>query len=140
MVLCIRNFKRGINDNFAINFIPSLLAIRMNEIYRTKNTKRMDAYLKQMYGIDTRYIIAFASHHIKTSWFGNICQIGIDINIYEPRSEQKIESLIKLIDSGNTDVKGLNIFREALMYINAYLNQAFKMYVQLNTVSKKKEK
>ena len=137
MIIYLKNFTKGLDDNFVSNYIPYLISKKLKGVWASKNTDKIDDYLNKMYGIDSRYVVDLVSENVETSWYGTTCQIGINTNIYDDKSNQRIESLMKLIDSGNTDVKGLNIFRETLMYINTYINQAYKLYIKLNTINKK---
>ena len=54
MIYLITNYKRGIDDNFVLNYIPKTIAIRMFEVCDKKDTSRMDDYLTKMYGITTK--------------------------------------------------------------------------------------
>lgn len=132
MVLYIKGYKKGIDDNFVKSFIPNIISIRMRGVCLSKNTQAMDDYLNKMYGLTTMEVVDEVAHNIDTSWYGNNCQIGIDTNAYDGKSNQRLESLMKLIDTGNTDVRGLGIFRESLMYINHYINEAYKLYLRKN--------
>lgn len=132
MVLYIKGYKKGIDDNFVKSFIPSIISIRMKGVCLSKNTQAMDDYLNKMYGLNTMEVVSKVADNIVTSWYGNNCQIGIDTNAYEDKSNQRLESLMKLIDTGNSDVKGLGIFRESLMYINYYISEAYKLYLKRN--------
>lgn len=139
MIYIIKNYTKGVDDNFVTNCIPQVIANRMFEVCVNKDTSRMDEYLKKMYGITTLDVIKKASQNIDTNWYGQNCQIGIDVNVYESKSGQRLESLMKLIDTGNTDVKGLGIFRESLMFIKKYINSIHKMYLGRNTIKKKED-
>lgn len=137
MIYLITNYKRGIDDNFVLNYIPKTIAIRMFEVCDKKDTSRMDDYLTKMYGITTKDVIKDVASHIDTNWYGDLCEIGIDTNAYNIKSNQRIESLMKLVDNGNSDVKGLGIFRESLMFIKQYINLMYKSYLRKNDINKK---
>ena len=137
MVLYLNNYKKGVDDNFVTNCIPKIIAYRIKGVCASKDTRMMDDYLKKLYGITTMDVINDVANNIDTNWYGSSCQIGIDVNAYNDKSKQRLESLIKLIDTGNTDVKGLGIFREALMYVNHYINAIHKTYLSMNTIRKK---
>jgi len=128
MVLYINNYPKGQDDEFVLKCIPSIIASRMLSNCSTKNTKAMDNYLNKMYEMSTYEIVEKVGKHIKTSWVSDLCQISIDTNALEEKSGQTIKSLIKLIDYGNIDVKGLNIFKESLMFIQAYINSIYRLY------------
>lgn len=137
MVFYINNYKKGVDDNFVENCIPKVIANRIKGVCASKDTSAMDEYLKKMYGITTMHVINEVAHNIDTNWYGNNCQIGINTNAYDAKSNQRLESLIKLIDSGNTDVKGLGIFREALMFVSYYINAIHNTYLGMNSKKKK---
>lgn len=128
MVLYINNYPKGLDDEFALKCIPSIITNRMLSNCSKKNTKAMDNYLNKMYGMSTNEIIEKVGNHIKASWVGNVCKINIDTNILEEKSGLTIKSLMKLIDYGNMDVKGLNIFKESLMFIQEYINSIYRLY------------
>lgn len=139
MILNINGYKKGVDDNFVTNCIPKIIGNRIKGVCASKDTRVMDEYLKKMYGITTIDVVREVAQNIDTNWYGSSCQIGINTNIYNAKSQQRLESLMKLIDTGNTDVKGLGIFREALMYITYYINAIHKVYLGMNTIRQKEE-
>ena len=137
MILYINNYKKGVDDDFVLNCIPSIIATKIKGVCASKDTRVMDDYLSKMYGMTTMDVVNEVAQNIDTKWYGTSCQISINSNVYDIQKQQRLESLMKLIDVGNTEVKGLGIFREALMYITHYISSIHKIYLGLNTIKDK---
>lgn len=137
MVLIIGNLRPGMDDAFASFCIPKAIAMSMGELLKSKGTARMDIYLSSLYGISTRHVVEMAERCIRPYWFGDECRIGLDSSKVDPKSNQRVESLMKLVDSGNTDVKGLGILRESLEFIGRNLGSLYGIYLKGNSASRK---
>lgn len=128
MVFYLDNYKRGVDDYFALNILPKIIGMKLRELLSKKNTQLMDNYLMKTFKITTRDVIEDVINNIEVTWEGNNCKIYINTNLYNERSGQKINTLMRLIDYGNLEVKGLKMFDEALMTIKKYFPTIYKLY------------
>ena len=133
MVLSIGNYRKGMDDGFASKCLPCVLGIRMRGLLPYKDTTAMDAFLKALYGVDVHYVVLIASKCIKASWCGSNCQVGIDPIAYDAKSGQRVESLMKLVDRGNSEVKGLGVFTEAVAYASRNIGSIYSIYIKGNS-------
>lgn len=128
MRLYIYNYERDKDNYFVSVYLPKIIRLRLISSCKEKNTSLMNSYLKKVFNISLIDVINKACSNIITMWSGTTCILSIDTNVYEMTSNEKLNSLIKLIDQGNLDVKGLNIFKEALEFIQHNMNSIYKIY------------
>ena len=134
MTYTIKNCRKGTDDAFILEFLPQVISRRMLEACASRNTSTMDGYLKSLCGMSTVDVVREASQHICATWCGGDCRIGVDPSAYSQKGRARVESLMKLVDTGNTDVKGLGILAEALMHARYYINGIYNLYLGINSM------
>lgn len=119
-------FKDILDEEFVKDFVPKIIIIRASNFIKRKNTIMMNEYLRKNFDISLEDVI----NQLKFSFnqYNNMYSLSIDANIYENKSHEKLISLVKLIDSGNLEVKGLNIINSSMYYVKENLKGLYALY------------
>lgn len=119
-------FKDILDEEFIHKFVPQVIRSRALLLAKKRNTTQMNEYLKKNFNITIEEVIKqirFSINH-----YSNIYSLAINNNIYEEKTNEKVISLVKLIDYGNLEVKGLNIVNSSMYYINNNLKGLYRYY------------
>ena len=119
-------FKDILDEEFVKDFVPKIIIIRASNFIKRKNTIMMNEYLRKKFDISLEDVI----NQLKFSFnqYNNMYSLSINANIYENKSHEKLISLVKLIDSGNLEVKGLNIINSSMYYVKENLKGLYALY------------
>ena len=119
-------FKDILDEEFVKDFVPKIIIIRASNFIKRKNTIMMNEYLRKNFDISLEDVI----NQLKFSFnqYNNMYSLSINANIYENKSHEKLISLVKLIDSGNLEVKGLNIINSSMYYVKENLKGLYALY------------
>lgn len=114
------------DDNFVKVYLPILTVMLIKYYASMKNLKPINDYLKKNYQITVDDVL----DSIKLSFnkCNNVCSLSIDNNIIEPKSQEKVIALVKLIEYGNLDVKGLHVVDSTFRYIQSHLKEIYTTY------------
>lgn len=116
-----------LSKEFIENFVIKALMLKIEASVIDANTIKMDKFLEDTYGINVQTIID--SIKIKASKVNSHWSVSIDNNIIEPKSQEKVISLVKLIEYGNLEIRGLHIIDASFRYIKKHLYALYKLYV-----------
>ena len=119
--------KDVFDSEFVKEFIPKIITARVGWLVKRKNLNKMNKFLKAQYGITVDDIVAnlrFSVNKVAKAY-----SISVNNNIKEPKSQEKIISLVKLLDYGNLEIKGQDIVHSSMLYVNANLNAIYKAYM-----------
>lgn len=128
MTLRIRGYTKGQDDSFVKGALISIIKAKLIGCLKDANTKAFDEYLGKQYGISSKDIISDVCNNLRVSWVGNTCNVMIDPNSYMGHVGEKTKSMMKLLEYGNHQIKGLGIFNESLMYVRDNINPILRVY------------
>ena len=119
-------FRDILDENFIKEFVPQIIRSKAFSLAKKRNVSQMNEYLKKNFDLTIDEVIEqirFSFNH-----YGNIYSLAINNNIYEEKTNEKVISLVKLIDYGNLEVKGLNIINSSMYYVNNNLKGLYRYY------------
>lgn len=127
----ILNLEREFDWNdFLINYIPEKLfnyvVLNLNE----EKVLSLDEYLHKHLKINSssRDIIEYGFNNLFISDTGTEFIVMIDSTLNVPDSTENLLSVIKLIDYGNLEIKGINLISQAFSYVVMQIHNFVKMY------------
>lgn len=106
----------------------------MQKIIGRYNFKRINEYLKDIGIVETaQQILIIASHNLKIIYTTNSeISVIIDPNIKLYRTNYTINNLCKLINYGNSEVKGTYIITDLFKYISDNILNIYQYYILQN--------
>ena len=119
-------FRDILDEEFISKFIPQIIISKALWLSKRMNTQKMNEYLKSQFNLSIEEILKqlkFSTNHYNDTY-----SLRVDNNAYEEKSQEKLISLIKLIDYGNLDVRGLNIINLAIAYVSKNIKGLYKYY------------
>ena len=120
--------KDIVNDNF-IRLIPKIIINKVVSLIVDNKYSAMQEYLKENYDITLEDIITqLATKGFSYSKVKDLYIIRINDNIKEEKSQEKLSTLVRLIDYGNRDVRGINLINASLEYIKNNLLNIYRYY------------
>lgn len=117
----------NLTKEFINNFVVRALMLKIETSCIDATTTKMDKFLKDTYGIDVQTIVD--NIKIKVSKGNGHWIVGIDTNNVEKKSQEKVISLVKLIEYGNLEIRGLHVIDDAFRYIKEHLYALYKLYM-----------
>ena len=120
--------KDIVNDNF-IRLIPKIIINKVVSLIVDNKYSAMQEYLKENYDITLEDIITqLATKGFSYSKVKDLYIIRINDNIKEEKSQEKLSTLVRLIDYGNREVRGINLINSSLEYIKNNLLNIYRYY------------
>lgn len=116
------------SENF-VRFIPRFIIKRVIDKVNENKYVVMQDYLHEHYNIGIEDVInqlmlnGFSFSKVKSSFI-----IRINDNIKEIRSQEKLSTLIRLIDYGNREVRGVNLINSSIDFIKSNLLNIYRIY------------
>lgn len=115
------------DKDFIKNYVAPALKLKIESSLLDVSLTKMDAYLKATLNTDVASIVEqleIATNKSPTAWV-----ISISNNNFDKKSQEKIITLVKLIEYGNLEIKGLHVIEEAFKYIKEHVYALYKLYV-----------
>lgn len=109
-----------------IKYLPAVIISRAKHLARGYRAKKMNEYLLENYQVTIQDILKQIEFLVNKR--GNQWTVSVDNNIYETKTNLKLISLIKLIDYGNVQVKGIHIVDSSLKYVMKNLKRIYRLY------------
>ena len=121
-------FSQNVPPKFIYEFLPDFMYSIMLEGVDKHLFDRMDEYLKSI-GIDysTLGLIEYALDNLEVREVGGTYQVGIS-NILKV-GQYTLDQLIRLVDYGNTEVKGIGVVKNAFDYIEKHKEVVISDYL-----------
>jgi len=119
-------FQDILDEDFIERLVPEIIITRVRTLAKDKSAKKMNDYLKKQYNISLEDIINQVK--FSTNKVLNKYTLSINDNIFEKETNIRLLSLIKLIDYGNLEIKGINIFNSSMNYIKNNIKSIYKFY------------
>ena len=117
----------NLSKEFVEDFVIKALMLKIEASVIDANTRKMNKFLEDTYGINVQTIVD--NIKIKASKVNDHWSVSIDNNNVEPKSQEKVISLVKLIEYGNLEIRGLHVIDDAFRYIKEHLYALYKLYV-----------
>ena len=96
----------------------------------------MDTYLQETYNTSLKNIIQQVYENFETNTVDNLVVFKIKSHLLEKRSQQDLSALIRLIDYGNTNIKGVKFTQKLVQYINDNIKEMYSIYLKHNQKEK----
>ena len=120
--------KDIVNENF-VRIIPKFIIKRVLDLINKNNYVAMQDYLKENYKLSIEDIIKeLAIKGFSYSKVKDLYVVRINDNIKEEKSQEKLSTLIRLIDYGNLDIRGVNLINTTLNYIKDNILNIYRVY------------
>lgn len=123
MVLYIRDIY---DEKFVKEYIPKIILSRIRGLRVKKDVSKINEFLMKTYNIDIDDVIDAIEFSINKN--NHIYSVSIDNNTIEENSQEKVISLVKLIDYGNLHIKGLDLINSSFNYIRNYFKAIYRSY------------
>ena len=128
MALKIRGYAKGQDDSFVKGALPNIIRAKLIGCWKDANTQAIDEYIGKQYGISSKDIISSVCDNLRVSWVGDTCNVSIDPNSHMEQVGEKTKSMMKLLEYGNPQIKGLGIFGKSLVYVRDNINLILRVY------------
>lgn len=118
-------------SDFLTNFIPEKLlnyvVLNLNE----EKVSSLDEYLIESLKINnsSRDIIEYGLNNLFISDNGTEYIVRVDNNLLVPDTNQNLLIVIKLIEYGNLEVKGINLISQAFSYVVMQIQNFVDVYM-----------
>lgn len=118
-------------SDFLTNFIPEKLfnyvVLNLNE----EKVSSLDEYLIESLKINnsSRDIIEYGLNNLFISDNGTEYIVRVDNNLLVPETNQNLLTVIKLIEYGNLEVKGINLISQAFSYVVMQIQNFVDVYL-----------
>ena len=118
-------------SDFLTNFIPEKLlnyvVLNLNE----EKVSSLDEYLIESLKINnsSRDVIEYGLNNLFISDNGTEYIVRVDNNLLVPDTNQNLLTVIKLIEYGNLEVKGINLISQAFRYVVMQLQNFVDVYM-----------
>lgn len=116
------------DEAFIRHEVPSLLSKGLSDALASRDGSAMDAYLRSEHSVGLSDVMRFACLSIEATKRGTMYMVGISDTAVEPKSGERISSLVRLVDFGNADVRGLGVMTQAVESLRSNFRQAYQMY------------
>lgn len=119
-------FRDILDKEFISKFVPQVIISRALILAKKRNTQQMNEYLKKTFKLSIEEIINQIEFSINET--NDRYSLSINSNIYENKTHERLISLVKLVDYGNLEIKGLNIVNTSMYYVNNNLVGLYRYY------------
>ncbi len=119
-------FRDILDKEFISKFVPQVIISRALILAKKRNTQQMNEYLKKTFKLSIEEIINQIEFSINET--NDRYSLSINSNIYENKTNERLISLVKLVDYGNLEIKGLNIVNTSMYYVNNNLVGLYRYY------------
>lgn len=116
-----------LSEEFINNFVVKALKLKIASSLSKKDLTSMNEYLKNMFQTDVDSIIKQIDFSINK--YNNTWTVSINNNIEEEKSQEKLISMLKLIEYGNLKVKGLNVINNSFKFVKNHIVELYKLYL-----------
>jgi len=122
-------YCKDIVDEKFIRTIPKFIIKRIMDLIHENYYKVMQDYLKDNFNVTLEeVIIQLARKGFSYSKVKDLLIIRINDNIKEEKSQEKLSMLVRLIDYGNREIRGINLINSSIDYIRANILNIYRIY------------
>ena len=120
--------KDIVNENF-VRIIPQFIIRRVLEQIDKNHYIAMQEYLKENYKVSIEDVIKeLALRGFSYSKVKDLYIVRLNDNIKEEKSQQKLSTLVRLIDYGNLEIKGVHLINNSIEYIKDNILNIYRIY------------
>lgn len=117
----------SVSEYFVYNYLPRMITLLCVERLKKVDSKAIDNYLSTINEeLTAQKLISLLKNNLKISKVGNKYIITIDNSKIE--YNYNFASLIRLLDYGNTSVKGLNVVNKVFKFVQNNLRPIYTRY------------
>ena len=121
-------YCRDICDEGFIKVIPQFIIRRVLDLIDKNQYVAMQDYLKDNYNMSIEDVIKELSlKGFSYSKVKDLYIVKINDNIKSSKCQEKLSTLIRLIDYGNRDVRGVNLINSSIDYIKRNLLNIYRV-------------
>lgn len=120
--------KIFVNVNYGKPFIIKLMIVIRHKLENNLSNiklKEMKKYLKKNYKISLEQLVNTVCSNFKISKYGNEYIIRLNKSV-KINDTTYLESLVNLVDYGNTEIKGVNFFSSVIKEIEENINNYYR--------------
>lgn len=120
--------KIFVNVNYGKPFIIKLMIVirhKLEDNLSNIKLKEMKKYLKKNYKISLEQLVNTVCNNFKISKYGNEYIIRLNKSV-KINDTTYLESLVNLVDYGNTEIKGVNFFSSIIKEIEENINNYYR--------------
>ena len=125
------------DERFAREIIPKLIRLKinnnLNKCVQSKKDIKMRGYIGTRYGEEFDQIMKTLTCNENAFIInknGKQYIVEINPNIIVKSSGLSLEFLVRMIDYGNLDVKGLHIVDSAMKYVQLMIDDIYRLYMK----------
>lgn len=119
------------SNNFIKKFIPALLTKKLSKKSLEKQYTNMFKYIEENYEIKRNDIFKNLLNNLHFNKYNKQIIISCDNNAYI--NNTKIDELLRLIDFGNSTIKGTNLISEVVEWLNTNMYYLYRVYLKVQT-------
>lgn len=120
--------RENISEDF-VKLIPYMIIKNVKDNCRGSKYRRMNKYLKKNFNTSIENVIeCLYKNGFKRSKVRNCYAIRIDNRLQESVSKETLDSLVRLIDYGNTEIVGIHLFDSSIDYISKNILNVYRLY------------
>lgn len=121
-------YCKDIVDEKFIRIIPKFIIKRIMDLIHENYYKVMQDYLKDNFDVTLEEVIVqLASKGFSYSKVKDLLIIRINDNIKEEKSQEKLSMLVRLIDYGNREIRGINLINSSIDYIRENILNIYRI-------------
>lgn len=125
-------FKNIADKYFLEWYLPAIMYKKALQLANDVRAKRMDEYLKETLKISLRDVINQVATSFEVNYEDNKTVLKLNNSILEKKSQEKLSALVRLINDGNTEVKGTKILDNLKKYIHDNVQVIYSSYIYHN--------
>ena len=122
--------KTAKGDDFIKKFLPEVFITKLYNKSSDKQYKNIFDYISDNYKLSKKDIFNSLKANLIFSKYGNDTIISSNDNVFV-NADNKLSSILALIDYGNLEVKGTNLINTTIDWINSKISYLYIMYVSL---------
>lgn len=122
-------FKNFASKEFIEQYIPAIMYRKAIQLTNEPRVKVMNEYLKENYKITILDVIRQVSRKFEINYNDDSTILKLNNNTLEEKSQVKLSALVRLINDGNTEVKGTRILSKVKEYIHDNIQVIYSTYL-----------
>ena len=116
-------------EEFLNDYVPRIVVSSMMRRIGEPASIAMSDALEERYGMSLRDVIEeIANCKLHSAYSDRYVVVGIPANAMT-KSGEHLDTIVRFVDHGSTDVKGTMLFTNALNYLRANVLNAYRAYL-----------
>lgn len=123
------------DEKFIKEIVPDLIynAIidRLTNNQYKDSVEKMDTYIKEYYGISIKVLCLSIKQYLTISSNSQSAySIALNENKLVDNTSYSVGFIVRIIDYGSMDIKGLDLFKSSFDYVEKNLDSIYKLYLK----------